>query len=105
MILNSGIFFQQICYHYSPCKPLSLTFVDGINVPIHFGIIVVVNMELGAITPPIGMNLFMASTISKMPLYEVMLAALPWTLVIAFVLMVITYVPWISTVLPNLYFG
>lgn len=73
--------------------------------PIHFGIIVVVNMELGAITPPIGMNLFMASTVSGMPLYDVMRAALPWTLVIGFVLIVITYVPWISTILPQIYFG
>ena len=110
LIVNIILFFAG---DFMDATPIILVFIPilfpaamllGID-PIHFGIIVVVNMELGAITPPIGMNLFMASTISKMPLYEVMLAALPWTLVIAFVLMVITYVPWISTVLPNLYFG
>lgn len=110
LVVNIILFFAG---DFMDATPIILIFIPilfpsvlalGID-PIHFGIIVVVNMELGAITPPIGMNLFMASTISGMPLYEVMLAALPWTLVIASVLMVITYVPWISTVLPQIYFG
>ncbi len=73
--------------------------------PIHFGIIVVVNMEMGLITPPIGMNLYVASAITKMPLYDVLRAALPWVLVIVFVLIIITYVPIISTFLPKLMYG
>lgn len=110
LLVNIVLFFAG---DFMDATPIILIFIPilfpsamalGID-PIHFGIIVVVNMELGAITPPIGMNLFMASTVSGMPLYDVMIAALPWTLVIAFVLIVITYVPWISTVLPQLYFG
>ena len=69
--------------------------------PIHFGIIVVVNLELGTITPPVGVNLFVASAISRVPLYEVTKATLPWILVVLFVLMVVTYVPELSLVLLN----
>jgi C4-dicarboxylate transporter DctM subunit len=70
--------------------------------PIHFGIVVVVNMELGLITPPIGINLYVASGVSKMPLYDVMRAAAPWIFVVVAVLLLITYVPSISLFLPNL---
>jgi len=73
--------------------------------PIHFGIIVVVNMEMGLVTPPIGMNLYVTSAIMDMPLYDVLRASLPWILVIVFVLIVITYVPIISTFLPKLMYG
>jgi C4-dicarboxylate transporter DctM subunit len=73
--------------------------------PIHFGIVVVVNMEMGLITPPVGMNLYVASGISGMPLYSVMRAAAPWIAVVVFVLLVITYVPWISLVVPRLLWG
>ena len=73
--------------------------------PIHFGIIVVVNMEMGLVTPPIGMNLYVTSAIMDMPLYDVLRASLPWVLVIVFVLIVITYVPIISTILPKLMYG
>jgi C4-dicarboxylate transporter DctM subunit len=70
--------------------------------PIHLGIVVVVNMEMGLITPPIGINLYVASGISKMPLYDVMRAAAPWILVVVAVLLLITYVPSLSLFLPNL---
>ena len=73
--------------------------------PVHFGVMTVVNMEMGAITPPIGMNLFMASQVTGMDLYEVLRASLPWILVVVVVLLVVTYVPWLSTWLPNLVFG
>lgn len=69
--------------------------------PIHLGIIMVVNMEIGLITPPIGLNLFVASAVSKMPLSDVIKAAMPWLLILLFFLIVITYVPAISLALPN----
>jgi C4-dicarboxylate transporter DctM subunit len=72
----------------------------GIN-PIHFGIMTIVNMELGCITPPVGLNLFMASNISKLPVTAVLKASLPWIMVILIVLMIVTYVPNISLWLPN----
>ena len=67
--------------------------------PIHLGIIMTVNLELGTITPPVGVNLFVASAISRMSLYEVTRATMPWILVVIAVLMVITYVPWLSLAL------
>jgi len=73
--------------------------------PIHLGIVVVVNMEMGLITPPIGIDLYVASGISGMPLYDVMRAAAPWILVVVAVLLLVTYVPWLSLFLPNLLYG
>lgn len=69
--------------------------------PIHLGIIMVVNMEIGLITPPIGLNLFVASAVSKMSLSDVIKAAMPWLLILLLFLIVITYVPAISLALPN----
>jgi C4-dicarboxylate transporter DctM subunit len=73
--------------------------------PIHLGIIMVVNMEIGMITPPVGLNLFVTSGITGMPLTKVVRAAMPWLGVLFLFLIVITYVPSISTYLPNLIMG
>jgi C4-dicarboxylate transporter DctM subunit len=73
--------------------------------PIHLGIIMVVNMEIGMITPPIGLNLFVTSGITGMSLTRVVRAALPFMLVLMAFLVIVTYVPWISTVLPYALMG
>ena len=73
--------------------------------PIHLGIIMVVNMEIGMITPPVGLNLFVTSGITGMPLVQVIKAALPWLMLLLCFLIVITYVPWVSTFLPTLFLG
>jgi len=73
--------------------------------PIHLGIIVTVNMEVGMLTPPVGLNLFVASGISGESLGEVVKAAIPWFFVLLVGLLVITYVPAISLWLPNLMYG
>ena len=72
--------------------------------PIHFGIIMTVNMEIGMITPPVGLNLYVASGISRLGLTETTKACAPWILVMVAFLMLITYVPAISLWLPNLLF-
>jgi C4-dicarboxylate transporter DctM subunit len=69
--------------------------------PIHLGIIMTVNMEIGMITPPVGLNLFVASGVSQLPLTKVIRAALPWLAVLLAALIVVTYVPWVSLVLPR----
>jgi C4-dicarboxylate transporter DctM subunit len=61
--------------------------------PIHFGIMIVVNMEIGMITPPVGLNLYVASGISKMGLTECTIAVWPWLLTMLVFLMLTTYVP------------
>ncbi len=73
--------------------------------PIHLGIIMVVNMEIGMITPPVGLNLFVASGISQMPILSVVRASLPWLMVLVVFLILVTYVPFISTALPNYFMG
>lgn len=70
--------------------------------PIHLGIIMVVNMEIGLITPPVGLNLFVTSAVTGMPLTAVIRAALPWLMLLISFLMVITYIPAVSLALPNM---
>ncbi len=73
--------------------------------PIHLGIIMVVNMEIGMITPPVGLNLFVTSGVAGMPMMRVVRAALPFLAVLFVFLILITYVPIISTWLPTLMMG
>lgn len=74
--------------------PIALSL--GID-PIHLGIIMVVNMEIGMITPPVGLNLFVTSSITNMNIIDVMKAALPWVAILMVFLGLVTYVPWVST--------
>ncbi len=73
--------------------------------PIHLGIIMVVNMEIGMVTPPVGLNLFVTSGITGMSIVQVTHAALPWLLVLLGFLVLITYIPQISLFLPDLLFN
>jgi C4-dicarboxylate transporter DctM subunit len=73
--------------------------------PIHLGIIMVVNMEIGMITPPVGLNLFVTSGITGMPLMAVVRAAMPWLSILLVFLVIVTYIPSISTFLPDLLMG
>ncbi len=70
--------------------------------PIHLGVLMTVNMEIGMITPPVGLNLYVASGISRLGLTETTKACAPWILVMLLYLLLITYVPSISLWLPNL---
>jgi C4-dicarboxylate transporter, DctM subunit len=73
--------------------------------PVHLGIIMVVNMEIGMITPPIGLNLFVTSGITGMSLLQVVRAALPFVGVLFLFLILVTYVPVLSTWLPYTLMG
>ncbi|UGA55619.1 TRAP transporter large permease [Vibrio sp. VB16] len=73
--------------------------------PIHLGIIMVVNMEIGMITPPVGLNLFVTAGVAKMSMLSVVKAALPWVGVMFLFLIIVTYVPWVSTWLPTSLMG
>jgi C4-dicarboxylate transporter DctM subunit len=82
--------------------PLLLPIVRGVGVnPIHFGIIVAVNLSLGMYTPPFGLNLFSSQAIFNAPLSRIYLGVLPFLLLNFIALMIITYVPAISMVLLN----
>jgi C4-dicarboxylate transporter DctM subunit len=73
--------------------------------PIHLGVIMVVNMEIGMVTPPVGLNLFVTSGITGMSIVQVTRAALPWLMVLLVFLAIVTYIPEITLFLPNLMFN
>ena len=73
--------------------------------PVHFGIMMVVNMEVGMCHPPVGLNLYVASGITKMGISELTVAVMPWLLTMLVFLMIVTYIPQISLWLPNLLYG
>ena len=73
--------------------------------PVHFSIIFTHNMEIGLVHPPVGLNLFVLSTISAAPIGEVVRGILPFLILLLTVLMIITYVPVMTLWLPNVVFG
>ncbi|NPA28416.1 MAG: TRAP transporter large permease subunit [Epsilonproteobacteria bacterium] len=86
--------------------PLLLPVAKALGIdPIHFGIIVTINMELGMITPPIGLNLFVTSGITGVSLKDVIIYSLPWASAILVGLILVTYIPEISLWLPRLMYG
>ncbi len=72
--------------------------------PVHLGIIMVVNLEIGMVTPPVGLNLFVTAGITNMSIMQVVRAALPWLSVLVVFLVIVTYVPIISLWLPGVLF-
>lgn len=81
---------------------LPVTNALGID-PVHFGMIMLVNLGIGLITPPVGSVLFVASAVSKQKIEQVVKAMLPFYLVLFLVLMLVTYIPAISLFLPKLF--
>ncbi|KAA0972953.1 C4-dicarboxylate TRAP transporter large permease protein DctM [Pseudomonas sp. ANT_H12B] len=69
--------------------------------PIHLGIVMVVNMEIGLVHPPVGLNLFVTSAVTGLTLGQTIRAALPWLSILLLFLILVTYVPFISLALPN----
>ena len=83
--------------------PLLLPIAVALGIdPVHFGIIMVVNMEIGMLTPPIGLNLFVASSLTGLSMEEVTISVFPWLVLFVICLLLITYIPQISLFLPNL---
>lgn len=80
-------------------QPIAAQF--GVD-PVHFGIIMLVNLSVGMLTPPVGLNLFVAMGVAKMTLFQVFRASLPTILLMIVALIAITYIPVISMLLPDL---
>ena len=72
---------------------------------IHLGIVVTMNLEIGLITPPVGFNLYVGSSMSQLSLYDVMKSAIPIMVIIGIALILITYIPGLSLIVPKLIFG
>ena len=80
--------------------PILLPIVESIGMdPIHFGVMMVVNLAIGFVTPPIGVNLFVASSLTEVPLMEIAKHALPMILYFLVALLIITFVPAVSLAL------
>ena len=69
--------------------------------PIHLGIIMVLNMQMGLVTPPVGLNLFVTAGVANMSMEEVIHASLPWLMILLSFLIIITYIPGISLLVPR----
>ena len=86
--------------------PIILPLLGPLNIdPIHFGVMLVINMELALMSPPVGLNLFVISNISKIPLAQVLRGTMPFFFLMVGLLLVVTYIPIISTWLPDLLMG
>lgn len=83
--------------------PVMLPLVQALGVdPVHFGIIMVVNLAIGFVTPPVGVNLYVAQSVSGVPVLKLAKKALPYILMFFAALILITYIPQISLLLVNL---
>jgi C4-dicarboxylate transporter DctM subunit len=88
-------------------SPLFLPLARAVGVdPVHLGIIMVVNGASGMFTPPFGLNLFVATSVTKIPLGELIKPKIvgPWVVVSLVALALITYIPWLTMVVPKLLF-
>jgi C4-dicarboxylate transporter DctM subunit len=86
--------------------PLVLPLLGPLGIsPIHFAVVITINMELALLTPPIGLNLYVLSTISKAPIDQVVKGVWPFIVLMLGLLVLITYVPEISLFLPELVYG
>ncbi len=82
---------------------LPVVIAAGVD-PLHFGMILVLNCMIGLTTPPFGVCLFVSSTISGVPVEKIFRAILPFLGASLVVLLVVTYIPWLSLWLPNMVF-
>lgn len=94
---------METCAAIIILTPILLPMVKSVGVnPVHFGMIMILNLAIGFVTPPLGANLFTASMISGVKFETLAKTIWPWIFVMIAVLMLITYIPWISTFLPPL---
>ena len=101
VLLFVGCFMDTLCA-IMVLAPIFLPIAVAVGVdPIHFGIIMVVNLAIGFVTPPLGINLFVASRIGQTSLDEVIKGIVPFIVIMIFVLIIVTYVPAVSLILPN----
>jgi TRAP-type C4-dicarboxylate transport system permease large subunit len=83
--------------------PILLPVVKAVGIdPVHFGMIMIVNLGMGLITPPVGSVLFVGSAVGKLPIEQVVKALMPFFGLLLIVLGIVTYVPALSMWLPNL---
>jgi len=102
ILLVAGMFLDPASIQ-TIMSPLFLPVALSVGVnPVHLGIIMVVNGAIGMFTPPFGLNMFVASGVTGIPLSTLIKTVWPWVIVSILALLLITYIPWIAMALPNL---
>ncbi len=95
--------FMETAAAISILVPILMPIAMGYGIdPIHFGIMCILNLMLGLLTPPIGMVLYVLSSVSKVPFERIVKAVLPYLGVLGIILLLVTFCPGIVTLLPNL---
>lgn len=105
LMLCLGMFLEVIAVILITV-PLVLPLLEPLGIsPIHFAVVITVNMELALLTPPVGLNLYVLSSISRAPVDQVTRGVWPFIVIMLLLLGLITYVPEISLFLPELVYG
>ena len=104
LVLNIFLLFMGMIIDTSPniliFTPVMLPLVSAVGIdPVHFGIIMVVNLAIGYVTPPVGVNLYVAQALSGVPVVRLAKKATPYMVMFFIALLLITYIPAISLVL------
>lgn len=82
--------------------PFVLPLLDALGIdPVHFGILLIINLELALMTPPLGLNLYILSSISTAPVTEIFSGIAPFLLILALVLVIVTFIPDVTLFLPD----
>lgn len=101
MMIILGMFLDAVAVMLI-VTPIVLPVLGTLGIdPVHFGIVLIVNMEIAFLTPPIGLNLFVLSSIAKAPMSEAVRGMVPFVIIMALFLILITYVPEIALWLPS----
>lgn len=97
VLLIAGTFIDTISA-VTIFTPIFLPLIMATNIdPIHFGVIMAVNLSIGMITPPLGVCLFVVSSISKVHIKKIIKSVIPQLIILIVILIIITYVPWLIT--------
>ncbi|WP_066190877.1 TRAP transporter large permease [Gracilibacillus timonensis] len=104
IFLIAGFFLDTISAYYI-LTPVMFPVIAEMNIdPIHFGVFITINLAIGQFTPPVGVNLFVASNVGDIPLQEIVMKVIPYILVSIIVLLIVTFFPQLSLWLPSLMF-
>lgn len=97
VLLIAGTFIDTISA-VTIFTPIFLPLIMATNIdPIHFGVVMAVNLSIGMITPPVGVCLFVVSSISKVHIKKIIKSVTPQLAILLVILIIITYVPWLIT--------
>lgn len=110
LVINIFLVFVGMLMDSSPSiiilTPVFLPVVTSFGVdPVHFGIIMILNLMIGLLTPPVGMVLYVLSKVSSVPFEKICKATVPYIIMFYILLQFITYIPQISLALPNWMYG